>query len=389
MAFAVLLAAGESVRYRESCNSGEEPASEGKVAAELWPGMPVWRRSFELLIHHPDVRGVGIVCRSGDESQYEGSGAAFVCAGGDTRARSSLIGIARTPDAEEIVLVHDAARPMITADLISRVVEAARSHGACVPVVPVADTLKRGHAFVEETISRENTYRGQTPQAARRDWLLQALSTRPNVTDEASALEAEGFRVVMVPGLESNEKITTSADLERLKATYTVLVPISGIGYDVHAFSVDPGRKLMLGGVEFVGEPGLEGHSDADPVLHAIVDALLGAVGKGDIGQAFPDSDMQWKDAESRIFLCEAAQRFVEEGASITNVDVTLIAERPRLGANRSKMKEEIARMLSLDTNQVNVKATTHEGLGSLGRGEGIAALAIVTGIKRVHRYKE
>ncbi|MCH8273541.1 MAG: 2-C-methyl-D-erythritol 2,4-cyclodiphosphate synthase [Armatimonadetes bacterium] len=382
MNFGVLLAAGSSSRFAASCPEGTPDALRDKLHGPLLPGMPVWRLSFDLLAGHPEVSAVGIVCPPGDEGRFQGAGAAFVVEGGATRLESARRGVAAVPADSEVVLVHDAARPLASPALVSRVLAAARKHGAAVPAIPIEDTLKRGPEFVLETVDRSDLFRVQTPQAARRDWLLDALLKAEEATDEAAALELAGYPVKLVEGAVENVKITTFADLERVLDLGFDMTSATGIGYDVHPFSDDPKRPLVLGGVLFPDERGLAGHSDADAVLHAVTDALLGAGGLGDIGRLFPDTDPAWKDADSRIFLREAVRRLKEGGARVGSVDVTVIAERPKIGPRRKEMEQVLAKELGIEPRRSNVKATTHEGLGAIGRGEGIAAIAVAT----VHR---
>ena len=378
MIFAVLLAAGTSSRFERSCPSGWPKARKDKLQA-LFDGRPVWRAGYDALTGHRRISGVGIVCRSGAEDRFTGSGAAFVVPGGKTRLESARIGAAATPESASIILVHDAARPGLSPQLIDRVLSAAEKHGAAVPALPVKDTLKRGPDWVRETVDRRELYQAQTPQAARRDWLLSALSEAREATDEAMALERAGYKVKLVEGEESNIKITSLDDLLRQASLHSGMASSTGFGYDVHAFSQDKERPLMLGGVLFPGEPGLAGHSDADVVLHAITDALLGAIGRGDIGEHFPNTDKRWSSADSVIFLQEAARQIASMSGVVTSVDATILAERPKIGEHRQEMRSKIAQELGISSRRVNVKATTSEGLGAIGRGEGIAAMAVVT----------
>ena len=367
MAFAVLLAAGSSTRFgRDKLNL-------------LISGRPLWRLSFDTLVSHPEVDGVGIVCREGCEAEFDGIGAHFVITGGPTRAKSSLIGAWATPAGAEIVLVHDAARPFLPASVVSRVISAAKEHGAAIPALPVADTVKRGGEWVDQTVARSGLFLAQTPQAARRDWLIEALSSNPEATDEAMALENTGKKVRIVGGDAQNIKVTTKADFAQS------FVSVTGFGYDVHAFSQDASRKLMLGGVHFPNERGLHGHSDADVLLHAITDAILGACGLGDIGEIFPDADERWQGADSLIFLREAVRRVLERGGRPVALDVTVLAEAPRLGERRAKIRAILAKELGVQESNINVKATTAERLGSIGRGEGIAAMAVATVLRPIY----
>ncbi|MEW5882706.1 MAG: 2-C-methyl-D-erythritol 2,4-cyclodiphosphate synthase [Armatimonadota bacterium] len=371
MTAAVLLAAGESRRFAESC-----PAAfpwKSKLLVPLPDGGPVWRRSFDLLARSPEVRHIVVV--TDDEAiraEAEAAGATVV-PGGETRALSSLNGI-EAADGAHTVVVHDAARPFATASLLQRVLDATAEAVAVVPVIAASDTIKRCSADeVKETLDRSSLYHAQTPQAANRDALLAAMRAHPEATDEASALEREGESVRAVEGEMTNRKITTFHDLEGLLRVENR----TGLGYDVHRLV--PGRPLVLGGIVVPFDRGLEGHSDADVVLHAATDALLGAAALGDIGSHFPNTDPAWKDANSSRFLRHAADLVRAEGFQVANLDVTLLAEAPKVGPFVAAMRDSMASILEVESSRISVKATTHEGLGALGRGEGIAAFAIAT----------
>jgi len=285
-----------------------------------------------------------------------------------------------------MVLVHDAARPLVSQALITRVVEAVQRHGSAVPGLPVSDTLKRvgPDGKVESTVSREGLWAVQTPQGAVRSLLATAYERLgPAVaacTDEAAVLEAAGFAVWVVPGEEANIKVTVPADLERAArelAPERRRAVRTGFGFDVHAFAED--RPLWLGGVLVPHSRGLAGHSDADVVLHALCDALLGAAALGDIGALFPDTDPAHKNRSSREFVREVRERLASAGWSVANVDVALAAEAPRVGPHRAQMAAAIAQDLGITTEQVSIKATTTERMGFVGRGEGIACWAVAT----------
>jgi 2-C-methyl-D-erythritol 2,4-cyclodiphosphate synthase len=270
------------------------------------------------------------------------------------------------------------------------VVEATRRHGAAIPGLPVADTVKHvetdlasGLVLVRKTIERSFLRLAQTPQGARRDWLREALERESaraglgEVTDEAAALERAGRPVAVVPGDTTNRKITSLEDLElaRTHAAGGARDLRIGSGFDVHRFGA--ARALVLGGVEFPGEPGLVGHSDADVVLHAAMDALLGAAGLDDIGAIFPPGDPAFAGADSRDLARDVARRVRAAGFRVGNVDLTVLAERPRIRERVDAMRESIGHALDLDPLRVGLKATTFEGLGTLGRGEGIACHAV------------
>jgi 2-C-methyl-D-erythritol 4-phosphate cytidylyltransferase/2-C-methyl-D-erythritol 2,4-cyclodiphosphate synthase len=302
--------------------------------------------------------------------------------GGDTRAASALAGVEAAIDAE-IVLVHDGARPFVDPVLVAAVLNATRHHGAAVPALHARDTVKRedGAGFVSETLDRTMLWFAQTPQGARRDWMLEALrlavASGVSVTDEAQALERAGRRVALVPGDPLNFKITTPDDWTDAQRRVVDDEPAYrvGHGYDVHRFGGT--RELVLGGVVFPEEQGLLGHSDADVVLHAAMDALLGAVGLPDIGHYFPPDEPRFAGAVSATLAREVAGHVRTSGFRIENLDLTLLAERPNIGTRVGAMREAIASSLLIDPSRVGLKATTLESLGALGRGEGIGCHAV------------
>ena len=287
------------------------------------------------------------------------------------------------------VLIHDAARPFVDAPLISRVIASLDAHDGALPCLPVTDTLKRAsEGRITGTVERDRLWRAQTPQGFRFDAILAAhraasADVAREFTDDASIAEWFGLDVALVEGSEGNRKLTTAEDLrmadellrsEAVRPAGTIRV---ASGYDVHAFG--PGDAVMLGGVRIPHAKKLTGHSDADVVLHALTDALLGVIAEGDIGVHFPPSDARWRGVASEIFLKHAASLVRERGGVIVHVDVTLICEAPRIGPHREPMRAAIAAMLGLEVGQISIKATTNEGLGFIGRGEGIAAMATAT----------
>jgi 2-C-methyl-D-erythritol 4-phosphate cytidylyltransferase/2-C-methyl-D-erythritol 2,4-cyclodiphosphate synthase len=307
-----------------------------------------------------------------------------VVPGGATRQDSVRAGLealaTQAPDiVPEVVLVHDAARPVIPAGTLPALLAALETHRGAIPAVPVADTLKRGAGgAIAGTVSREGLFRAQTPQAFAYDLLL-ALhrAAAPGATDDAAILEAAGHAVALVAGHEDNIKLTYPEDLARLERILSpTLVPRIGTGYDVHVLV--EGRKLFLCGIEVPHERGLSGHSDADVGIHALCDALYGAMAEGDIGRHFPPSEAQWKDADSARFLVHAAGLVAAKGGRIVNVDVTLICERPKITPHAPAMIARLAELMGVAAHRVSVKATTTERLGFTGRMEGIAAQAAV-----------
>jgi 2-C-methyl-D-erythritol 4-phosphate cytidylyltransferase/2-C-methyl-D-erythritol 2,4-cyclodiphosphate synthase len=368
---AIVLAAGQGAR------SGVD---------KVWvrhEGRPLWAWSLATLAQHPEVVVAGLVVAPErlDEARRSAHEADFVVAGGPTRKESCRLGLLAVPLGVEAVLVHDAARPFVTGDLVGRVIEGVRRHGAACPVVPLVDTVK----LVEDDgglrgLDRSALRAVQTPQGALRGLLERALSLDCPATDEAGLIEASGRKVAMVEGDPRNVKITYASDLAGLVGAPEFR---TGIGYDVHAFSRDPARPLVIGGVEFEDCPGLEGHSDADVLAHAVVDALLGAACLGDIGQLYPDTDSRWRGSSSMVFLHGARQALADHGWEPVHVDSTVVAARPRIMPKRDQIQAALAVALGLDPDRVSVKATTNEGLGALGRGEGVAAWATAT-VRRI-----
>lgn len=350
-------------------------------------GRSVLERSVEALGCSSAVRGVVVVLSAGEldgphaRKLRRRADVLDVVAGGATRAESVLAGLHAAGDAP-FVLVHDAARPLVRRELVDAVVEATRRRGAAMPGLEVPDTVKQldDAGTVSRTLDRNRLRLAQTPQGSRTSWLLQALNAAmepEQVTDEAAALERVGRPVEVVPGDPGNFKITSPDDLAR--ARRIVEAEMHGLrigsGFDVHR--VDASRRLFLGGVEFEGEPGLVGHSDADVVLHAAMDAVLGAAGLGDIGAWFPPGDPQFAGAASTSLTERVAAMLAGEGYELVNLDLTLLAERPKIRDRVDEMRTTIARALGVDAGRIGLKATTLEQLGALGRHEGIACQAV------------
>jgi 2-C-methyl-D-erythritol 4-phosphate cytidylyltransferase/2-C-methyl-D-erythritol 2,4-cyclodiphosphate synthase len=300
--------------------------------------------------------------------------------GGATRQDSVRAGLeALVPHAPDVVLVHDAARPVIPAGTIPALLKALEHAPGAIPAAPVADTLKRvAGGIIVETVPRDALFRAQTPQAFRFGPLLAAhRSGLQGATDDASLLEAAGQAVAIVPGSDDNIKLTYPQDLIRLERIMTpTLLPRVGTGFDVHV--LEAGRPLFLCGVEVPHDKGLAGHSDADVGIHALCDAIYGALAEGDIGRHFPPSQAAWKDADSARFLAHAAGRIAARGGRLGNADVTLICERPKIAPHAAAMQARLAAILGVEPGLISVKATTTERLGFTGRGEGIAAQAVV-----------
>jgi 2-C-methyl-D-erythritol 4-phosphate cytidylyltransferase/2-C-methyl-D-erythritol 2,4-cyclodiphosphate synthase len=302
--------------------------------------------------------------------------------GGNTRADSVQAGLAAlTAARNQPVLVHDAARPFVTRAHVDRLLAALDLADGAVPALPVPDTLKRGDGLVDETVSREGLWRAQTPQAFRFGRLKAAYRRWPATeepTDDASVMERAGGHVAMVPGDPMLMKLTWPEDFlmaEQLAASRRIVR--TGFGVDAHRFG--PGDVVWLGGIRIEHDLGLVGHSDADCGLHALTDAVLGAIAEGDIGEHFPPSDARWKGASSDQFLVHAVKLAQAKGARILNADLTLICERPKIRPHRDAMRARIAELLGLPIDRVSVKATTTEGMGFTGREEGLMAQAVVS----------
>jgi 2-C-methyl-D-erythritol 4-phosphate cytidylyltransferase/2-C-methyl-D-erythritol 2,4-cyclodiphosphate synthase len=342
----------------------------------------VLAHAVDAMTSHPRIDTVRVVVAKGQEEMARAAlghrdvGALVV--GGSERADSVRAGLAAIGDG--IVLVHDAARPFCPPAVIDRLLDALGSHDGAVPVLSVADTLAKARGTIDAMVDRSAIVRVQTPQAFHVEDLLYAYDEagKRAPTDESTVMVEAGLKVATVEGDAMLDKLTGPADWDRAEASLAArLVSRTGMGFDVHAFAGD--GPLMIGGVEIAHDRGLAGHSDADVVLHAITDALLGAAGLGDIGEHFPPSDPQWKGADSSIFLAHAAALIREAGAIIDFVDCTVIAEAPKIGPHREAMRSRIAEILGLGPSQVSIKATTTEKLGFTGRSEGIAAQAAAT----------
>lgn len=302
--------------------------------------------------------------------------------GGDTRQQSVAKGLAALPPQTTIVGIHDGARPLVTADVVTAVIHAATAIGAAAVAVPVKDTLKRTDAdgYILDTPDRANLWRVQTPQVFDRAALCAAMERAQtegwDLTDDCQLMERAGHPVRLIPGLDTNLKLTTPEDIRLAQAILNIdkeATPMRiGHGYDVHRLVED--RPLILGGVTVPYEKGLLGHSDADVLTHAVMDALLGAAALGDIGKLFPDNDPAYAGADSIALLRRVVERLTAEGYTIGNLDATLLCQRPKLAPHIPQMRENIAAACGIDTARVSVKATTEEGLGFTGNGEGIAA---------------
>lgn len=379
---ALIVGAGRSRRFGGDLPKQYSPLGDSTVFA----------RSLSIFAAHARISAVRAVIHDDDRDLYEaalaGRPAAKLLApvgGGDSRRESVRLGLASLQaERPDMVLVHDAARPFVTAALIDRVIDAlGRSKGA-IAALPVHDTLKSGgDGFIAATVDRAGLWRAQTPQgfhfadilAAHENCALNPPAVEP--TDDAAVAEQAGMAVELVRGDEGNIKITTMDDLERARRLAGGGEQRTGTGFDVHRFC--PGDRLSLGGVVIPHDFALDGHSDADVALHALTDALLGAVGEGDIGSHFAPGDGRWKDAPSSLFLAHARDLIVGRGGRIVNVDVTVICQQPKIDPFREAMRTAVAGILEIDRDRVSIKATTTERLGFTGRNEGMAAQAVAT----------
>jgi 2-C-methyl-D-erythritol 4-phosphate cytidylyltransferase / 2-C-methyl-D-erythritol 2,4-cyclodiphosphate synthase len=349
-------------------------------------GKAILRRAIEAYAAYPHAL-IQVMIGAEQEALYQNATAGLAlpepCLGGTTRQESVRRGLeALEGDSPDFVLIHDAARPLVSRTVIDGVIAALEAGAeAAVPLLPVADTLRKLENGRWLTVPREGLLRAQTPQGFRFAAILKAHRDHAgeDVTDDMALAELAGLKIAATAGEESNMKVTTPGDF----ATAEMLLASrlgetrSGTGFDVHRFCA--GDHIWLCGVKIPHDRGLEGHSDADAGLHALTDALLGASGDGDIGQHFPPTDERWRGAASSIFLAHAAKLVRDKGGAIVHCDVTVICERPKVGPHRDAMRARIAEILGIEMSRVSVKATTTEGLGFTGRREGIAAEAIAT----------
>ena len=344
-------------------------------------GKPVVRWAAESLLPHvAHLQPVGDPALLGPA--LAGLGCLPAVPGGAARQDSVRAGLeALAPLAPEVVLVHDAARPCVPGHVVPALLAALARVPGAIPALPVADTLKRAAGGrIEATVERAGLFRAQTPQAFHYPTLLRLHreSAASGVTDDAVLLEGAGLAVDLVPGAEDNIKLTYPEDLMRLeRALVPAMLPRVGTGFDVHALAA--GRSLVLCGVVVPHALGLAGHSDADVGIHALCDAIYGALAEGDIGRHFPPSEATWKDADSAHFLLHAAGRIAARGGRLANADVTLICEQPKITPHAAAMQARLSELLGVGPGLVSVKATTTEQLGFAGRGEGIAAQAVAT----------
>jgi 2-C-methyl-D-erythritol 4-phosphate cytidylyltransferase / 2-C-methyl-D-erythritol 2,4-cyclodiphosphate synthase len=350
-------------------------------------GVPVLRHGLRTLLAHPAIASVRVIIHPDDRVHYDAAaGGLDLMApvdGGAQRQDSVRNGLeSLAGEAPDLVLIHDGARPFLDHGVVDRVLAGLESHQGAIAALPVQDTVKRGNGVrIVATIDRSALWRAQTPQGFHYRPILDAhrAAAGAELSDDAAVAERAGIAVALVEGSEDNFKVTTMDDLARAERHLAARNGDirTGQGFDVHVFG--PGDHVWLCGVAVPHAQGLVGHSDADVGLHALTDAMLGAIGAGDIGMHFPPSEPQWRGAPSHRFLRHAAGLVAAAGGSIAHVDVTIICERPKVGPHRAAMAARIAEILALAPTRVNVKATTTEGLGFTGRGEGIAAQAVAT----------
>ena len=381
----IIVAAGRGHRF-----GGEMPKQYLEVHQQ-----PLVRHAVQAFLDHPAIDLILPVIHPDDADILANAlgGLDYLepVAGGAARqdsVRNGLEGLASS--APDYVLVHDAARPMVAPALIDRVIEALQDTSGVIPGIAVVDTLKRADddGIITDTVSRDGLWRAQTPQGFKYADLLAAHRSAigQELTDDAAVMEASGYRVAVVLGDENNIKVTTPDDLMRMEEIMSddsaqaklVRSPSFriGSGYDVH--KLGPGDHVTLCGVEITSERALIGHSDADVALHAVTDAVFGAIADGDIGSHFPPTDSQWRGASSDQFFAYACERMRERGFELSNIDLTIICEKPKIGPHRDAMRARLAEIAQIDVSCVSVKATTTERLGFTGRGEGIAAEAVI-----------
>ena len=373
---AIIAAGGHGARF-----GGDRPKQLISLA-----GRPILQRSVDVFVQHERITDLVVslpASLAANVPPYlrSSSKPIQVVEGGERRQDSVARAFARLASDVDVVVVHDAVRPLVTAALIDETLDAAITHGAAIAALPATDTVKRSNerGLIVETLPRSQIFLAQTPQAFRVGILREALNagvSTADATDEAALVERVGYAVQVVAGDPRNVKITTADDLELaerlLKAESRLRI---GNGYDLHRLAA--GRRLVLGGVLIPFEMGLAGHSDADAVCHAVTDAILGAASAGDIGRLFPDTDPAWKDADSLALLAHAAERVKATGYRVVNLDVIIIAERPKIAPHADAMRANLARAVGVTAEQVSVKGKTNEGVGSVGAGESIAVHAV------------
>lgn len=374
--YVIIVAAGRGRRF-----GGDIPKQYCQLGSRA-----VLHRTISAFLSHPSVSGVRVLIHPDDHDLYDSAlqGLAILppIHGGATRQDSVRNGLESLKEfSPDGVLIHDAARPFVNHFMIDRVIDAMAKTSGVIPALPVSDTIKKEkQGLCATTVDRSNLWRAQTPQGFSFDEIYTAHQMQKGCerTDDAAILEAVGKEVSFVLGHEDNFKITTQEDLVRAKRFIQMNTEYrTGSGFDVHRF--DTGDFVTLCGIEIAHNHGLSGHSDADVALHALTDAVLGAIGAGDIGSHFPPSDDKWKGASSDRFLRHACDLVEARGGRVMNLDVTIICESPKIGPHRDVMRKKIADICEIEVDRVSVKGTTTEKLGFTGRNEGIAAQAVAS----------
>jgi 2-C-methyl-D-erythritol 4-phosphate cytidylyltransferase / 2-C-methyl-D-erythritol 2,4-cyclodiphosphate synthase len=365
-----------------AAGSGSRTGGDVPKQFRLVRGQPMLRHSYSALIAHPEIDHVVVAIGEGQEAEAHVAltnlPPAMLVTGGATRRESVLNGLEAIAAAggADFVLIHDAARPFLSTRIIDDLVNALQDVPGAVPALPIVDSLARGDKALADTVSRENLWRIQTPQAFHFDAILKThrdwVGDEP--TDDARMLMANGQEVRIIAGDEALAKFTFASDFAGHDMTPSIR---SGTGFDVHRLV--PNEALWLCGIQIPHDKGLSGHSDADVAMHALTDAILGAMALGDIGDHFPPSDAQWRGASSDRFLAHAMSLARAQGYDLANADVTIICEAPKIGPHKDKMRTRLAEIMAVDAGRISVKATTTEMLGFTGRGEGIAAQAVAT----------
>jgi 2-C-methyl-D-erythritol 4-phosphate cytidylyltransferase/2-C-methyl-D-erythritol 2,4-cyclodiphosphate synthase len=377
---------GSTIALIVAAGSGSRVGGAVPKQYRIWAGRPMLAHSLAAFAAHSAVDAVRVVIGAGQEDLYAEAAAGFDLAppviGGATRQQSVRAGL-EAIDAEggcRRMLIHDAARPGLPAAVIDRLLDALDDDEGAVPVLPMVDSLAAGGSALGDPVDRTAVVRVQTPQAFRFPAILAAHRSWAEAiaaTDDAQVARMAGIAVAMVAGDERLAKLTFEEDFAMTDSAATATSVRTGMGFDVHGFG--EGDKVWLGGIAVPHGAGLIGHSDADVLLHAICDAILGAIGDGDIGTHFPPSDPQWRGAPSALFVEHVRDLVAQRGGLIDHVDATIICEAPKVGPHRAAIRASIAAMLHLAEGRISVKATTTERLGFTGRGEGIAAQAIAT----------
>lgn len=390
--WAVVLAAGQSSRLSKGGIESKKQFLEYKGCPLFWNSVITFARSSVIdgiIITFPksEFSKCAKLVQKLIQNRNPGIPVKY-CQGGELRQDSVYNALMQLPDECDYVMVHDAARPFFKAALVHSLAKKMDpGDGGVIPVIPCADTVKKlRDGQVLETLSRDELALVQTPQFFPKNILINShkIAGEENfmVTDDASMVEKSGFTVKTVPGHESNAKITTVEDLKMIKEPADTALPCTGFGYDVHRYGGP--RAMVLGGIPISGAPGVYAHSDGDVLLHALVDAVLGCLGKGDIGDIFPDTDSRFESMSSTVFLSEALLLAQKEGLRITHVDITIVAQIPKISPFKNQIKSSIEALMGLQAAQVNIKATTEEKLGFTGSKQGIKAMAVVSALRNI-----